>query len=461
MATFKEISAADIKTARSALNQLVDIVQEDISGSNTRKKYQIFVTGGVGPGVTSSLFQTVYDQDFSLQTANAIFDVTVGLFSSGSTVVSSSTGEDSTGKLLFPSTSLMMREKVDTYKQFAQLLLGNSTAAFFSPFGGDVANDSDELVGGLVNERINHAMFLCFKRLFSRDKMKRETFAMRFYQSASRTTSDPANTTKSGLPFKSGSNIGIYDGDAPFGTSPSPMTSISGSAIFTDLGSSTNKLTSFGGEVGNIVDSANTDRKVGLMFYDAGIAIFDLSKIMSGSQHASGTIDAMRAGSTTAYTIDGDASHTTAAGRVIMGMARTANTNIADGDGNSVAKFIPDFIVSASMDNVIDHLCRTRFQSGSLTAQTFQNVTNINSTLIFCRATADEFNYSSNPTFIDASNRIRVIDEGQEDTQRAFSFPTTVGLYDANDNLLAVAKMSRPIEKNDEKDLTVRVRLDF
>ena len=113
------------------------------------------------------------------------------------------------------------------------------------------------------------------------------------------------------------------------------------------------------------------------------------------------------------------------------------------------------------MDNVIDHLCRTRFQSGSLTAQTFQNVTNINSTLIFCRATADEFNYSSNPTFIDASNRIRVIDEGQEDTQRAFSFPTTVGLYDANDNLLAVANMSRPIEKNDEKDLTVRVRLDF
>ena len=54
-----------------------------------------------------------------------------------------------------------------------------------------------------------------------------------------------------------------------------------------------------------------------------------------------------------------------------------------------------------------------------------------------------------------------VIDEGQEDTQRSFTFPTTVGLYDANDNLLAVAKMSRPIEKNDEKDITVRVRLDF
>ena len=34
-------------------------------------------------------------------------------------------------------------------------------------------------------------------------------------------------------------------------------------------------------------------------------------------------------------------------------------------------------------------------------------------------------------------------------------------MYDANDNLLAVAKLSRPIEKNDEKDITIRVRLDF
>ena len=74
----------DIRTARSFLNQLIDVIQEDISGSTTRKKYQVFVTGGVGPGVTSSLFQTIFDQDFSLQTANAVFDMTVGLFSSGS-----------------------------------------------------------------------------------------------------------------------------------------------------------------------------------------------------------------------------------------------------------------------------------------------------------------------------------------------------------------------------------------
>ena len=92
---------------------------------------------------------------------------------------------------------------------------------------------------------------------------------------------------------------------------------------------------------------------------------------------------------------------------------------------------------------------------------TFQNDTKINSTLYFCRATADEFNFSTNPSYTNTEGRIRVIDSGQEDIEKSFSFVTTVGLYDANEELLAVAKLSRPVEKNDEKDLTFRVRLDF
>ena len=54
-----------------------------------------------------------------------------------------------------------------------------------------------------------------------------------------------------------------------------------------------------------------------------------------------------------------------------------------------------------------------------------------------------------------------MVDSGQEDTQRTFSFITTVGLHDEFGNLLAVAKLSRPIEKQDERDLTLRLRLDF
>ena len=38
---------------------------------------------------------------------------------------------------------------------------------------------------------------------------------------------------------------------------------------------------------------------------------------------------------------------------------------------------------------------------------------------------------------------------------------TTLAFYDANDVCLAVAKLSRPIEKSIERDLILRTRLDF
>ena len=76
MSSYKDLTANDIKTTQTSLNQLVNVVSQDVSSSassSTRKQYQVFVTGGVGPGITSSLFHTVFDQDFSLQTSNAIF----------------------------------------------------------------------------------------------------------------------------------------------------------------------------------------------------------------------------------------------------------------------------------------------------------------------------------------------------------------------------------------------------
>jgi hypothetical protein len=245
MAVFKELSPNDVRSAKSFLNQLIDVVQEDISGSVTRKKYQVFVTGGIGPGITSSLFQTVYDQDFSLQTANPVFDLTMGLYFSGSTVQDTKSGEDSSGKLLFPSSSVMMREKVDVYRQAAQNLLGDATARFKSPI--DSTDSSDN---------IDEALFLAFKRLFARDQIKRETFAMKFFRSAS----------------KDDVGFGAEDGTNLFETSES------GSVIFTDIGSTANKNVTQGGSVGTLVNSANTNEKVGLVFYDRGMAVLDLQE---------------------------------------------------------------------------------------------------------------------------------------------------------------------------------------
>ena len=292
----------------------------------------------------------------------------------------------------------MMREKINVYRQFAQTLLGDADAQFSAPFSNT----------GTATDYVDEAIFINVKRLFARDKIKPQTFAMQFYRSG---VIDSTTTS-----FPSYSNV--------------DRTSISGSAIITDAGQGTEF--GFGGQVGDVTLSSDSNFKVGNLFYDQGILVLDAKKAISGSQHVSGAIDAM---------------------------SSTGTAIIGSNAGNPRAKFIPDFFVSASIDVIVDHFASCRFSSGSLTAMTFQNVTNINSTLVFCRATADEFNYSANPTFTDANGGIIVIDDPT--TDRTFSYITTVGLYDANDNLLAVAKMSRPIEKNDEKDLTFRVRLDF
>jgi hypothetical protein len=497
MATFKEISSADITTSRSFLNQLVDVIQEDISGSLTRQKYQVFVTGTAGPhatapGVTSSLFHTVYDQDFTLQTANPVFDMTVGMnrdyvSSSIGTGAIVPTGEDSAGKLSFSSNTLMMREKINIYRQFAQLLLNDADGKFAAPFGNtDAANGMD------------NAFFVCYKRLFSRDAIKRETYAMKFYTDAvyigagdgtpgDDIPDDGTSATISGVytepatPTDTTPIDGVYDAtatspDETSGTENTNGLSYNAVEIFTDVGSSTSQQTSYGGAVGNIVRASDTTTSVGLLFYDHGIAVYDLSKILFGGQHVSGSIDAVTAEATDAlattgrsyFTVPDDATYplTTTGlvdGKTVIGATPydgTATNGGAD-DANENATFIPDLMVSGSIDNILDHIAQCRFGDSDQSAMTFQNVTNINSTLVFCRATADEFNYSSNPTFTDAENRIVVINEGSENTQRSFSFITSVGLYDANNSLLAVAKLSRPIEKNDEKDLTLRVRLDF
>lgn len=421
MAFFKTLDPSDIKTTTSYLNQLIDVLQESISGSDTRRSYQVFVTSSqnsvvpsITYAVTGGLFQTVYDQDYTLATANPVFDMTIGLYPSASTVVSGTGYDvDSSGKLLFGSNTMMMREKVALYKEFAQTLLGDAELQFSSPF-----------TGGSTTDNIDEAMFLTFKRLFARDKIKPETFAMKFY------TTGITDSTTSGYPD----------------TSNVDKTSTSGSTIFSDVGAASSIEISYGGQVGNIINTSLTNQNVGLVFYDAGVVVLDAKKIISGSQHVSGLISAVTG--TDSSAIPASLLNQTVIGSSLAGC-------------NPNAKFIPDFFVSGSIDDVVKHFASCRFSSGSDTAVTFQNITNINSTLAFCRATADEFNYSTNPTFTDDSGRIRVIDIGEETTQRSFVFVTTVGLYNAAGDLLAVAKLSRPIEKNDERDLTFRVRLDF
>ena len=87
----------------------------------------------------------------------------------------------------------------------------------------------------------------------------------------------------------------------------------------------------------------------------------------------------------------------------------------------------------------------------------FNNTTELNSTVYFCRANHNEFNYSSNPTYLNDSE-IRVKDIP---TDMPISYVTSVGLYSPDNELMAVAKLSEPLKKTNSSDLTLRVRLDY
>jgi hypothetical protein len=86
----------------------------------------------------------------------------------------------------------------------------------------------------------------------------------------------------------------------------------------------------------------------------------------------------------------------------------------------------------------------------------FNNTTEINSTVYFCRKRHNEFNYSSNPTYLSGS-RIRT---KQDSRDIPVAYVTGVGLYSHTRELLAVAKLSEPLRSDSNTELIMRVRID-
>jgi len=172
------------------------------------------------------------------------------------------------------------------------------------------------------------------------------------------------------------------------------------------------------GEYGILYDDsvATAGTGIGLLYYQAGIAvltssIFDIvgsnaapaskKKTDLGPGYSSGTIDGLATGSTI---------------QVICDSTRDRLVNID-----------------------------------------FNNTVELNSTIHFCRASHNEFNYSANPTYL-SNSKLRV---KTSTTDNPVSYITTVGLYSSDNALMAVAKLSEPLKKDPNTELTIRVRLDY
>lgn len=81
----------------------------------------------------------------------------------------------------------------------------------------------------------------------------------------------------------------------------------------------------------------------------------------------------------------------------------------------------------------------------------------ISSDYIFVRIKNADYNYTTNPSFISGSGTLiysNFINSPQ-------TYPTAVGLYNDNNELLAVAKLSKPLTKDFTKEALIRVKLDW
>ena len=89
---------------------------------------------------------------------------------------------------------------------------------------------------------------------------------------------------------------------------------------------------------------------------------------------------------------------------------------------------------------------------------TLNSQENVTSDYVFVRARNSEFNYSENPSFISGSTGEVLYDDFINAPQ---TFITTIGLYNDANELLAVAKLSKPLKKDFTKEALIRVKLDF
>ena len=208
-----------------------------------------------------------------------------------------------------------------------------------------------------------------------------------------------------------------------------------------DYGANSEYRTSPAGDYGLIytasADKDDPTKSVGLVFYQAGVVV------LSGSVFHDAT----------AFAAD-----STAGGALTFGYSGSEGNAVSWGDGSANGEgtaINADGLLHAQASGSIENLAqglRNRWVDCN-----FNNTIELNSTIYFARINHNEFNYSSNPTYVSGSKL--VVKNNVSDLP--VTYITTVGLYSPDNELLACAKLSEPIRKDPNTELTLRVRLDY
>ena len=129
---------------------------------------------------------------------------------------------------------------------------------------------------------------------------------------------------------------------------------------------------------------------------------------------------------------------------------------VLDASGSLTPFISASSLLTSSIQN--NHLrLYTSISSGSTPNFQLQSQEVISSRYFFTRIKNSEFNYTTNPSIIDANGNLlytTLINNPQ-------TYITTVGMYNDNNELMAVAKLSKPLVKDFTKEALIRIKLDY
>ena len=391
--TYKNFLSNDVATTRTLLHEAIPITGSIVSGTYSTKTTAI----GSATNIKTyghGMFESVYDYPYLSSSANHIFDITWG-YSALSNFSSSANTQN--------------KEKINIYNEFAQYLVG------YDHTGG-----IKQFMEPTNNVEMKECIFVPFSRLLSKDEIKKGSFSLELGVSASFGTVVKPNTFLNRIALKDLSGSNGYNVDSPAGEY---------GVLYATTSNSDAVMYHLAEEDGTTA----TCPAAGLLYYQAGIAVLTGSVLHSGSG-VTGYNGLLAGGSDTNPCLG-------------WPIAASGGLEMLAGLGGAGYDTITGSTISAMSDGLRNRVYNIAFN----------NTTELNSTIYFCRVNHNDFNYSSNPTYLTGS-KIRCKTMSSDSP---VSYATTVGLYSADNELLAVAKLSEPLRKAPDTEFTLRVRLDY
>jgi hypothetical protein len=399
--TYKSFSNNDVVSTKTLLNEAIPLTGTVVSGTYMEGTSEVNIKN-----YSHGMFQSVYDYPYLSSSANHIFDITTGY---------------SPTSALSGTSNVQNAKKINVYNQMAKVLVGHDTTGSVREFDED-----GNLAGGV---KVTEAFFLNFARLLTKDEIKKGSFSVEL----------GVEMALSGAMHK---RIKLTDynaqNDYRVNSPAGDYAVLYAETSFDGSGSAKFLKNEYG----------DTRVKAGLLYYQAGVAVISASVF----GHASSSIPTgkgLDGGGGLLGGDYGDGNETSAHTWFPhmgpnLGGSVTSNQQQAH---RSVDAMLTGSEISSSCDAL----------RGRLYNVSFNNTTELNSTIYFCRVNHNEFNYSSNPTYVNGS-KIRVKNVTSDSP---VAYITGIGLYSSTNELMAVAKLSEPLKKDPTNELTLRVRLDY